>query len=93
MTTPEEKIAKDLKDIHSQKSKAKSKEELIALEELQLDTEKLLVDAKKQVTTPMSNSALSSPFMVKAAPSSDVFDDDQGSYNGNWSLDNFSLDN
>ena len=76
MTTPEEKISKDLKDIHSQKSKAKSKEDLIALEELQLETEQLLVDAKKQVTTPMSNSALSSPFMVKAASISDTFDDD-----------------
>ena len=75
MTTPEEKIAKDLKDIHAQKSKAKSKEDLIALEELQLETEQLLVDAKKQVTTPMSNPALSSPFMVKAAPVSDPFED------------------
>ena len=76
MTTPEEKINKDLKDIHAQKSKAKSKEDLIALEELQIDTEKLLVDAKKQVTTPMSNSALSSPSVVKAAPVSDPFEDD-----------------
>jgi hypothetical protein len=76
MTTPKEKISNDLKDIHSQKSRAKSKEDLIALEELQLETEQLLVDAKKQVTTPMSNSALSSPFVVKAVPAIAFADED-----------------
>ena len=78
-TRTSEEIKVALADIHAKKSKAKSKEELMDWEELQLVIEEELqiaTEAKKQVTTPMSNPALSSPFVVKSSPVSDPFEDD-----------------